>query len=292
MRVLAMVHGYPPTHNAGAEVTLHTELRHLAARGHEVHVLLSRPSKRHAVYTLDGVTVHPRRSQGDPYGFFGTQDLHPDVVISHLENTARASCLAGDFDVSSVHLVHNNHAFTKDYYLRLPVHLAVFNTDWIADEYVEHWQSRWGRKKPPPRHIVIHPPVVADDYQVKHGDRITLINLNEEKGGELFWELADELPDRKFLGVRGSYGNQVIADHPDTFPNVELLPVQRPDQMAEKVYARTKLLLMPSSYESYGRTAIEAAHCGIPTIAHPTPGLIEALGEAGTFVDRDDLDGW
>jgi glycosyltransferase involved in cell wall biosynthesis len=31
---------------------------------------------------------------------------------------------------------------------------------------------------------------------------------------------------------------------------------------------------------------------GIPVIAHPTPGLVESLGEGGIFVDRDDIDGW
>jgi glycosyltransferase involved in cell wall biosynthesis len=31
---------------------------------------------------------------------------------------------------------------------------------------------------------------------------------------------------------------------------------------------------------------------GIPVVAHPTPGLMEALGEAGIFADRDDLDAW
>ena len=30
----------------------------------------------------------------------------------------------------------------------------------------------------------------------------------------------------------------------------------------------------------------------IPVIAHPTPGLVESLGPAGIFVDRDDPDGW
>ncbi|MBQ1164075.1 glycosyltransferase, partial [Streptomyces sp. A73] len=31
---------------------------------------------------------------------------------------------------------------------------------------------------------------------------------------------------------------------------------------------------------------------GIPVVAHPTPGLCESLGEAGVFVDRNDLDGY
>jgi len=49
---------------------------------------------------------------------------------------------------------------------------------------------------------------------------------------------------------------------------------------------------MPSAYESWGRTGIEAAASGIPTIAHPTPGLLESLGKSGTFVARDDIAGY
>ena len=31
---------------------------------------------------------------------------------------------------------------------------------------------------------------------------------------------------------------------------------------------------------------------GIPVVAHPTPGLVESLGEASIFADRADLDAW
>jgi hypothetical protein len=58
------------------------------------------------------------------------------------------------------------------------------------------------------------------------------------------------------------------------------------------VYRRTRLLLMPSTYESYGRVAIEAAVSGIPTIANSTPGLEEALGSAGTFPARLAVEPW
>lgn len=37
---------------------------------------------------------------------------------------------------------------------------------------------------------------------------------------------------------------------------------------------------------------MEAIASGIPCIATPTPGLIESLGYAGTFVPRDDVDMW
>jgi glycosyltransferase involved in cell wall biosynthesis len=49
---------------------------------------------------------------------------------------------------------------------------------------------------------------------------------------------------------------------------------------------------MPSERETWGMTGVEAMASGIPVIAHPTPGLLESLGDAGVFVDRSDADGW
>jgi len=51
-------------------------------------------------------------------------------------------------------------------------------------------------------------------------------------------------------------------------------------------------LLMPSLYESYGRTAVEALVSGIPVIASPTPGLKESLGDAGIFCDAEKPEQW
>jgi glycosyltransferase involved in cell wall biosynthesis len=58
------------------------------------------------------------------------------------------------------------------------------------------------------------------------------------------------------------------------------------------VYRQTGILIMPSHYESYGRTAVEAMCSGIPVIANPTPGLLESCGSAGYFADRNKLDEW
>jgi hypothetical protein len=99
------------------------------------------------------------------------------------------------------------------------------------------------------------------------------------------WMLAVFNSEWVRRAVKGMYGKQFMLPR----QNVKLVPNQ---QDARVVYRDTRILLMPSAYESWGRVAIEAAHSGIPTIAHPTPGLRESLGDAGLFVDRTDTDGW
>ncbi len=119
---------------------------------------------------------------------------------------------------------------------------------------------------------------------------MSLVNLNADKGGELFWQIAAWCPDWQFRGVRGAYGQQVMP--PPRLPNCEVVDSVPGHRMREHVHARSRVMLMPSLYESWGRVAIEAFASGIPVIAHPTPGLVEALGQAGIFAYRDDPTAW
>jgi glycosyltransferase involved in cell wall biosynthesis len=57
------------------------------------------------------------------------------------------------------------------------------------------------------------------------------------------------------------------------------------------IYGKTNIVLVPSTYESYGRVGLEAAINRLPVICTPTDGLKECLGAAGLYFDRDDLDG-
>lgn len=288
MRVLAMAHAYPPFHNAGAEMTMHAMLGALRAHGHEVHVLLSRGCPSDTDYSYEGVRVHLHRDDADPFPWFQGPE-RADIVLTHLENTPRASILGAMFTVPVAHVLHNDHIWTKRCLARVPPQLAVFNTNWMAEDYRAWWPT--ATTHPFPLSCTIWPPVDGDALQPPDvpGKKVTLINLNEDKGADLFWALTGALPQRQFLGVRGAYGRQIV---PERLPeNVTVLSHQRPEHM-RVVYVNTRVLLMPSSYESYGRTAVEAMHCGIPVIAHPTSGLREALGEAGIFIDRRDRDGW
>lgn len=286
MRVLAMFHAYPLAHNAGAEWAAHGLLRELVVRGHAVDVLLSQPGGGES-YELDGVRVWPRRGKGDPAGWLEGPG-RVDLLVTHLENTDRASILGEVHGIPVVHLLHNTYAKTKSWLVKGAPSLVVHNSAWMAQDVAAWWAAERG-DRPMPRSITVHPPVRVCDYEATPGDRITLINLTVEKGAEVFYALAERMPRRKFLGVVGGYGPQMIRED---LPNVEVVPHTPGDRMAKDVYARTRVLLVPSVYESYGRVAVEAMCAGVPVIAHPTPGLREALGGAGTFADREDVDAW
>jgi glycosyltransferase involved in cell wall biosynthesis len=159
--------------------------------------------------------------------------------------------------------------------------LLVVNSEQMAAQFADYSG----------RLLVVRPPVHATDYAATpagSGGAITLINLSADKGAETFYALADRFPDRRFLGVKGGYGEQMVRDA----PNVEILAHVPARQMPDRVYGQTRILLMPSRHESWGRTAVEAMCSGIPVVAHPTDGLRESLGGAGIFADRADIDAW
>lgn len=274
MRVMAMLHAYPPAHGAGAEWMAHSLFRALITAGHSVDVVLSRNDLVKDRYELDGVQVHPFRNKHTAGPFLATCD----VIVTHLENTPRASVLGRMHGRPVVHLLHNTFTPTKGWIRTGKPKLLVFNSQWMRVDY-QTWMA--DRGVPEMDSIVVHPPVYADDYRTSPGEHVTLINLTEPKGANVFYALAEKFLDQKFLGVTGGYGVQVVKD----LPNVEIIP--NTANMRDDVYARTKVLLVPSDYESWGRVAVEAMCSGIPVLAHPTPGLRESTGPAGTFAHRE-----
>jgi len=152
----------------------------------------------------------------------------------------------------------------------------VFNSSWVKEDYKSDLQS-----------MVLHPPVNCKEYYTETNHKyVTLINVSELKGGNQLIEIAKRMPDIEFLGVEGGYDTQI---RDDTVKNIKYVPNT---QTIKDVYAETDILIMPSSAETWGRTATEALCSGIPVLANPTPGLKENLGDAGVFIDRNSIDEW
>jgi glycosyltransferase involved in cell wall biosynthesis len=265
LRILACTPTYLPEHRRGAEVTLHATLSELVRRGHRAKVAVETATP---CTELDGVEVIAAPKRADVAGLA----RWADVVLGQLASRQRALGLAARHRRPAVYFVHIGNVPRRALAGR-PA-LTVFSSQTVRE------QCAWIEPA-----LVVHPPINPDAYRTTPGDAITLVNLSEAKGASLFFELARRLPDREFLGVRG-WGPQAFV------PDLANLHVVGPLHDMREAYSRTRVLLVPSVYESYGRVALEAAASGIPTIASPMGGMREALGDACLWADRGDVTAW
>ncbi len=223
------------------------------------------------LYVYEGVEVFPPgRSVAENLVVWS------EIILTHLEFTNWTIQMGRIFKRPVVYISHNTSFEAYDCVRDNPQVGVIYNSEAM-------------REKSPFQNpcVVLHPPVNVALYDPhlnpESAAYITLINCNENKGGKIFSRLAAAMPQKHFLAVKGSYDEQFIP----SLPNVAIME-NTPDIMS--VYRVTRVLLMPSRYESWGMTAGEAMLNGIPVIACPTFGLKENCGEAGVFIPlRGDL---
>lgn len=276
MRILFSVHLYPPQHNCGGEYYLHNMAKYLISKGHEIRVLLHQGRKYgiDTIYEHEGVTVFPA---ADSIEINLCQ--WADILVTHLEYTLWTIHMGSIFKKPVVQVVHNDSLYDCVLASIRPLNI-IYNSQWIADKL--HYNHR---------SMVLPPPVDFRHYDVNtypsKNRYITLINTNKNKGGNILYQIARRLPDHEFLGVIGSYDDDNKPGNP--LPNLTLIP-NTSDILP--VYRQTRVLLMPSKYESWGMTATEAMCNGIPVICTRTPGLVENTGGKMLYCRRSDIEAW
>lgn len=275
MNILASIHLYPPHHNCGAELMIHWMLKDLQAKGHSVRVLLHQANQHKItkIYTYDGVDVFPPSEQV-------IQNLMTwcNAVFTHLDYTKWTIHAAKLYKKPVFHLIHNTHTYPEIVAAEKNQHI-VYNSVWAKGKLNYNWSN-----------FILTPPVDWRHYDLdidtEQNGYITLINLNENKGGYILLDIARAMPQKKFLGVLGSYEKQIIPKLANVLTVANTTDIK-------KWYGKTRILLMPSQYESWGRTATEAMCSGIPVICSTAEGLVENCGSAGIFIkDRNDLKSW
>lgn len=269
VRVLAVVHGWFPGLAAGSERMMQHLLDALPQDEFDVHILSFGVQE-------EPLTVTQMEYEGTPVTIGTTPPIEPDLIITHHGIAARVVPTYYDlFPHAHVIAVYHNERYDIPDINRLNADLNVFNTKWVKDEI----------GKPG---IVVHPPLEPERHWVDYrlGQGVTLVNLQDNKGVEVFREVARRFSDRPFLGVEGTHGEQQLTGYTDN------VAIWHPQQDMRLVWMASKVILMPSEYESYGMVAAEACCNGIPVIANPTPGLVECLDWAGLFVPRNDVDGY
>jgi glycosyltransferase involved in cell wall biosynthesis len=286
MRFIAYTHAYPGMgHIAGSESSLHDLCKILKNQGHDVAVLvgteLAIPN-----YTWDDIPVFTCQSHRDVKTL--PQELFPlaDAVITQNSLSHRGSILGRMLGKPIIHYVHNDSLHAEKMAWQF-TDLVIYNTDWIKEKFES-------RGMPTPG-VVLHPAVDPEQYKIRRnrGSKyITLVNLSRgnstvtyDKGWRTFFELARRNPHEAFLGVRGAYGDQAFED----LPNVHYMDHT---EDIRKAYEKSRVVVVPSRYESFGRVSLEAAASGIPSILTPTPGTREAMGTSAMYADFEEFDDW
>ena len=275
-RSILLLHAYVPFWNAGSEVCAHTVNRLLVKKGHEVWV--GAPGYPYKIF--EGVHMFDSNNR---------LMLHALMRNTHVISTHsyREQCLklADQYGAAFIDWFHGGTYTAK---ARLdtsrntnPRCWAVFNSQYLLEVHNSIKSDKY--------HI-LRPPVDWREYEIPNTAHqkkyVTLSNLNENKGGHLLIEIAKAVPEVEFLGVRGSYWIQIEDPSITNITYIDNTP------KIKEVYAMTKILIMPSKDETWGRTAVEAMSSGIPVIAAPTPGLLECCENAALFVERRNVDEW
>jgi glycosyltransferase involved in cell wall biosynthesis len=277
MTIVALSHGYPPLWNMGGEVSLHRSIAPLDGR----KVVLTATDKEYVfeeveVKNINTPNVLDIKANPAPIAA-QLKDLNARVVIGQNELSlpgVHAANYVGAISMVNVH--------TPPKYGRL-IREAVVNADY-AIYNTETSAKQWGE----PRAIVLHPPISKLPTKTfSNGDAYTCLSSLVNKGVEVMLSLAEMYPDKRFIIVRSpaepTHGIRNLEERAARLPNVELHPRVDPKDVY-KYLEQTRVLIVPSRYETYGMSAIEAAGYGIPTVHVDTPHVREGIGDAAVLV--------
>jgi glycosyltransferase involved in cell wall biosynthesis len=261
MKIFIHAHYYLPRTLAGAEKFLHEIAKYLISKGHEVVISIDENTS----FQYEGVNVVPNRDNIQSWYKWA------DAVLTHLINAEDAIYLAAQNQKPLFHLLHNNKSAARD---GLVNNYVIYNSNALKQELNLDLPS-----------IVVHPPINYAQWQNNadhfYNEYITLVNCCAEKGGLILKQLAATMPDHRFMGVKGGYNTPIIEQSPHK--NIQYT-YPREDMRA--IYNSTRIIIMPSHYESWGMVASEAMASGIPVICSDTPGLRENCGDAAIYAER------
>jgi glycosyltransferase involved in cell wall biosynthesis len=264
MKILAQTPKYLPDQWSGGETMLHDYLKLLVDEGHEVWVIADNPS----VTEYEGVNLFDRSMVEVLY-------KGCDLVITHLGSIGMAVNKCRKYQKPLIYIVHNDYEQS-----------AVRTHSWINVVY----NSEWCAKKLPykGKSVICRPIINYDRFKdlKPKGEFITMVNINENKGGKILQKIAEALPQYTFQAILGGYQQQILPQ-PD---NV----IVRPHGLdMAKIYESSKMVIVPSKYESWGRVAAEAIVSGLLVIHSDTLGLKEVGGhKTYTITDRNDVNDW
>lgn len=205
--------------------------------------------------------------------------LDYDLVITQLDYTK---------NVCEFCLKHNKkcflivHSYSKDLYSNYTKNnkiFVIYNCIIVKDDYINNNHSN-------KNNITINP---YCDFKklssyfcqnMKEKEYITFINPLSFKGAEIVLYLAKHFKERKFLIVKGGYYPEQQEEYLKEFRKlVNCHIIDNTKDIINKVYLKSRIVIQPSQWETWGMITNEASAMGIPTIINKgSPALLCNLG--------------
>ncbi len=109
------------------------------------------------------------------------------------------------------------------------------------------------------------------------------------KAYRLLCQTIPDVPPLVMVGRRGWLYDEIFASAEALHLTDRLIWLEDPpwDEMPA-IYNGATVLALPSHYEGFGLTALEAMACGTPTVVSDRGSLPEVVGDTGLLVDPDD----
>ncbi len=307
--------------SGGGSLRNHEINRRLAARGHEVHVLCA-PHPTLAARVEDGVSyMHVGVSAANaaslltyqaalPWATRGAiRRLRPDLVVEEFAPLCSSMGVGHWTRLPTVGVVQGFFAREKARQYRLPTPLLTAIERWGTRSHPrlvsmsEALAERLRGVAPASEVAVIGNGVdlgairaALDPTPAVEPGLVVFLGRMEimQKGLDLFVDALGKLSDLPDLRV-------VLAgdgkDHRAVRARVEAAGVAERVEFAGRVggadkwrlLARAQVLAMPSRYETFGLSALEAMACGTAVAGFDIPALRETVGAAGMLVPRYDV---
>lgn len=279
---------YMPERVGGSEFGLHALIRAVRARGHEAS-LLARTAGGAPIPSGQVEIDYPVQYAFEPAAEIreAVRRTRADAVILCNEYPLHMAAALADIPVGIwLYMINAEFEWLGGDPLDFPLAGVFVNSKFLRRKVAETY-GLTGEVLPP---LVSPERVLADET----GGQVTFINPSRVKGVDLATTLARVNQDIPFSIVEswdiGDSDRRHYQERVADLPNVDWSP---PTLDMRPVYARTRLLIVPSVWEeAWGLVVSEAQINGIPVLASHRGGLPESVGRGGVVLPPNDLNAW
>ena len=270
-KILAYVKLYAHKNKSGGELYLHRFLKGLD-KDDDILVMLE-SDDHYREYKYDNIKIVETNEKHSIFNI-----LQFDTIITQLDFLPKVNefCLKNNKKV--INIFHCSVPDNIPYYKNDKI-IKIFNSN-----YVKKMALHDSNIKKMNNCFLLYPHIDFEKYnkccnKIEDREYITFVNPQRSKGGDVVEQLAKMYPEKKFMIVKGGYYPHLQELHRyKNLSNCHI--VNNTSNMIKNVYSKTRILLMPSRYETYGMCPAEAQSMGIPTIANKkSGGLVENLGK-------------